>query len=111
MRWAGAGAAAAGAVGAVGGAARVRPRMCRATAPNATASGLQARVARRGGQGAALQAALGDVGGVERDFTPSLFAKLKQFRAIATRYDKLAVRYQATLHIAVIGEWIRPLTF
>ena len=37
--------------------------------------------------------------------------RLKRHRAIATRYDKLAVRYQATLHIAAIGEWLRPLTF
>jgi transposase len=36
--------------------------------------------------------------------------RLKRNRAVATRYDKLAVRYQATLHIAAIGEWIRPLT-
>jgi transposase len=36
--------------------------------------------------------------------------RLKRNRAVATRYDKLAVRYQATLHIAAIGEWLRPLT-
>ncbi|MFB7220566.1 hypothetical protein [Streptomyces sp. NPDC056227] len=27
-------------------------------------------------------------------------------RAVATRYDKLAVRYEATLHIACINEWL-----
>jgi transposase len=32
--------------------------------------------------------------------------RLKRHRAVATRYDKLAVRYQATVHIAVIGEWL-----
>ncbi|MGH3211073.1 MAG: IS5 family transposase [Trebonia sp.] len=37
--------------------------------------------------------------------------RLKRNRAVATRYDKLAVRYEATLHVAAIGEWIRPLTF
>src|SRR5260370_6853686 len=26
----------------------------------------------------------------------------------ATRYDKLAVRYEATVHIAAINEWLRP---
>jgi hypothetical protein len=26
----------------------------------------------------------------------------------ATRYDKVAVRYQATVHIAAINEWLRP---
>ena len=28
--------------------------------------------------------------------------------AVATRYDKLAVRYEATLHIAAINEWLLP---
>jgi hypothetical protein len=27
-------------------------------------------------------------------------------RAVATRYDKLAVRYEATAHIAAINEWL-----
>jgi len=38
-------------------------------------------------------------------------SRLKRHRAVATRYDKLAVRYEATLHVAAIGEWLRPLTF
>jgi len=25
---------------------------------------------------------------------------------VATRYDKLAVRYEATVHIAAINEWL-----
>ena len=37
-------------------------------------------------------------------------SRLKRNRAVATRYDKLAVRYEATLQIAAIGEWLRPLT-
>jgi transposase len=36
--------------------------------------------------------------------------RLKRNRAVATRYEKLAVRYEATLHIAAIGEWLRSLT-
>jgi transposase len=32
--------------------------------------------------------------------------RLKRHRAIATRYDKLAVRYEATVHIAAINEWL-----
>ena len=32
--------------------------------------------------------------------------RLKRNRAIATRYDKLAVRYEATVHIAAINEWL-----
>ncbi len=34
--------------------------------------------------------------------------QLKQHRAVATRYDKLAVRYEATVHIAAINIWLRP---
>jgi transposase len=34
--------------------------------------------------------------------------RLKRNRAIATRYDKLAVRYHATVHIAAINEWLQP---
>jgi transposase len=32
--------------------------------------------------------------------------RLKRHRAVATRFDKLAVRYEATLHLAAIGEWL-----
>jgi transposase len=32
--------------------------------------------------------------------------RLKRHRAVATRYDKLAVRYQATVLIAAINEWL-----
>ena len=35
--------------------------------------------------------------------------RLKRHRGIASRYDKLAVRYQATIHIATIGEWLPRL--
>ncbi|WP_425467631.1 IS5 family transposase [Phytoactinopolyspora halophila] len=34
--------------------------------------------------------------------------RLKRQRAIATRYDKLAVRYEATITIAAINEWLLP---
>jgi transposase len=30
---------------------------------------------------------------------------LKRNRVAAARYDKLAVRYEATVHIAAISEW------
>ncbi|MGW5105918.1 transposase [Nocardia sp. NPDC004123] len=33
--------------------------------------------------------------------------QLKQHRAVATRFDKLAVLYQATIHVAVINQWLR----
>ncbi|MFB7115537.1 IS5 family transposase [Streptomyces sp. NPDC056291] len=32
--------------------------------------------------------------------------RLKRHRAVATRYDKLAVRYEATLLVAAINEWL-----
>lgn len=34
--------------------------------------------------------------------------RLKRNRAVATRYDKLACRYEATAHIAAINEWLLP---
>lgn len=35
------------------------------------------------------------------------FGRLKQFRAVATRYDKLKDRYEATVTIASIMLWLR----
>ncbi len=32
--------------------------------------------------------------------------RLKRHRAVATRYDKLAVRYEATIQIAAINDWL-----
>ena len=37
-----------------------------------------------------------------------LFARLKRWRAVATRYDKLAVRFEATVQIAAMDDWLRP---
>lgn len=37
--------------------------------------------------------------------------QLKQNRAVATRYDKLAVRYTATVRIAAINQWLRTTDF
>jgi hypothetical protein len=34
--------------------------------------------------------------------------RLKRHRAVATRYDKLAVRYEAIVHVASINEWLWP---
>ena len=31
---------------------------------------------------------------------------LKRHRAVATRYDKVAVRYEATVLVAAINEWL-----
>ena len=35
--------------------------------------------------------------------------RLKRHRAVATRFDKLAVRYEATIQIATINIWLRCL--
>jgi transposase len=32
--------------------------------------------------------------------------RLKLHRAVATRYDQLAVRYEATAQIAAINDWL-----
>jgi transposase len=36
-----------------------------------------------------------------------LMNRRKQFRAVATRFDKLAARYQATVSVADIFIWLR----
>jgi transposase len=35
--------------------------------------------------------------------------RLKRHRAVATRYDKLAVRYEAIVQIAAINDWLTCL--
>ncbi|WP_166381146.1 transposase [Catellatospora methionotrophica] len=37
--------------------------------------------------------------------------RLKRHRAMATCYDKLAVRYLATIHITAINEWLHALRY
>jgi transposase len=43
----------------------------------------------------------------QRNHIERLFNRRKQFRAVATRYDKLACRYRATVQIADIFIWLR----
>ncbi|WJY54620.1 IS5 family transposase [Streptomyces chengbuensis] len=42
-----------------------------------------------------------------RNVVERCFNRLKQFRAIATRFDKLAARYRAGLHLAALVLWLR----
>jgi transposase len=35
--------------------------------------------------------------------------RLKRHCGVGTRYDKLAVRYEATIHITAINEWLHAL--
>jgi transposase len=43
----------------------------------------------------------------ERNTVERCFSKLKQFRAVATRYDKRDFMYQATVDVASIRVWLR----
>ena len=41
-----------------------------------------------------------------RHLIENFFAKLKQFRAIATRYDKTARNFLAAVHVAAAAIWL-----
>lgn len=43
----------------------------------------------------------------QRNQVERLMNRRKQFRAVATRYDRLACRYQATVTIADLFIWLR----
>ena len=64
---------------------------------------------RRGGAGGRPPAFDPDVY-KDRNAVERGFSRLKHNRGLATRYDKLAVRYRTTTRIAAIDHWLKRLT-
>jgi transposase len=81
----------------------LRRRRIRATIPERR--GQQANRARRG-SGGGRPPASGPVACRRRNVVERCFSQLKQYRAIATRYDKTALSYKAMIDLATLKLWL-----
>jgi transposase len=81
----------------------LRARRIAATIPER--SDQKANRARRGSQGG-RPPAFDPEAYRRRNVVERCFAQLKQYRAIATRYDKTALSYQAMIDLATLKLWL-----